>query len=91
MATVVDTKSPPNAGKRVLMRGTLLSLHGEHAIWIKDISSGGAVVSSQDRLPANCDVVLKRGTIFVAGRIGPAGEGGASVSFYRELDDRELS
>ncbi len=93
MATAVPDLESGRTGarKRVLMRGTLYSPHGAHVIWIKDLSSSGALVSSQDRLPTECDVILKRGGIFVAGRVAWLNETGAGVEFYRELADREMS
>ena len=54
------------ARRRVLLRGTLFTPHGAQTVWIRDIWPSGAMVTSDDHLPADCDVVLKRGSIFAA-------------------------
>lgn len=92
MATAATDLDPSRNGtrKRVLIRGTLFSPLGTHVIWIRDICPSSALVSSQDRLPTNCDVVLKRGGMFVAGRIASSSEGGAEVIFYRDLKSTEI-
>ena len=59
--------------------------------WIRDISPSGALVTSEDRLPAGCDVILKRGNIFAAGHITRSNDSGAEVAFYRELEERDIA
>lgn len=92
MATAATDVDPSRNGtrKRVLIRGTLFSPLGTHVIWIRDISPSGALVSSQDRLPINCDVALKRGGMFVAGHVASSSDGGAEVKFYRDLRSTEI-
>jgi hypothetical protein len=79
------------SGKRVLLRATLFGPRGGYTVWIRDISASGAHVTSTDRLPTGCDVVLKRGEFFAAGRISGASESGAEVAFYRQLDEMDLA
>jgi hypothetical protein len=94
-ATAVAAKDvqPPRdaARKRVLLRGTLFTPHGAQIVWIRDISPSGALVTSEDRLPAGCDVILKRAAIFAAARVIRSNEGGAEVTFYRNLDERDIA
>jgi hypothetical protein len=89
MATAATELDPLR--KRVLIRGTLFSSQGTHVIWIRDISPSGALVSSQDPLPAYGDVALKRGGMFVAARVVSSTEGGAELEFYRELKVAEIN
>jgi hypothetical protein len=93
MATVAeDVPSPRNsARKRVLMRGTLFAPDGAYVVWIRDLSTTGALVASKDRLPTNCDVIFKRGGIFAAAQIAWSNETGAGIKFYRELTDSDVA
>ena len=93
MATVADDIQPPRTGarKRVLMRGMLFTPEGAFTIWIRDISAGGALVTCKDRLPANCDVILKRGGIFAAGHLAREKDDSMGVKFYRELSNDVLA
>jgi hypothetical protein len=89
MATAADDIQGPRKGarKRVLMKGTLFTPDGAYVIWIRDISTTGALVSCKDRLPTDCDVIFKRGPIFAAAHIAWANDTGAGVKFYRDLSD----
>jgi hypothetical protein len=93
MAAAATKVQPPRdiPRKRVLLRGTLFTPHGAQTIWIRDISPSGAQVTSEDRLPAGCDVILKRGGIFAAARVIRSNDGGAEVTFYRHLDERDIA
>jgi hypothetical protein len=77
--------------RRVLMRGTVYSPDGAHIVWIRDISSDGALVSGDDKLPSDCDVIFKRGPIFAAAHIAWSNETGASIKFYRGLADCDVA
>jgi hypothetical protein len=92
MATLAEDIQPPRKGarKRVLMRGTLFTPNGAFVVWIRDISSSGALVACKDRLPIDCDVMFKRGEIFAAAHIAWSNETGAGINFYRELSDAEV-
>jgi hypothetical protein len=93
MATVAKDVQAARKGerRRVLMRGTVFTPEGAHVVWIRDISSDGALVSADDRLPADCDVIFKRGPIFAAGHIAWSNETGAGVKFYRDLADCDVT
>ena len=93
MATAADDLQGPRKGarKRVLMRGTLFTPDGAFVIWIRDVSTTGALITSKDRLPTNCDVIFKRGPIFAAAHIAWANETGAGVKFYRDLSDDAIA
>ena len=89
MATAAEDIQPPRKGarKRVLMRGTLFTPDGAYVIWIRDISTTGALISCKDRLPSNCDVIFKRGPIFAAAHIAWSNDTGIGVKFYRDLSE----
>lgn len=92
-AAVAAEVERPRSGssKRVLLRATLFTPHGAYTVWIRDISPSGALVTSGDRLPADCDVILKRGDFFAAARLAGFNDVGAEVSFYRNLDEDEIA
>ena len=92
MASAARDIQPPRKGprKRVLMRGTLFTPDGAFVIWIRDISTSGALVSCKDKLPVDRDVIFKRGSCFAAAHIAWSNETGAGVKFYRELTDQEV-
>ena len=89
MATAAEDLQASRKGmrKRVLMRGTLFTPDGAYVIWIRDISTTGALVSCKDRLPTDCDVIFKRGPIFAAAHVAWVNDTGAGVKFYRDLSD----
>ena len=93
MATVEKdvSKSREGARKRVLVRGTLFTPTGDHVVWVRDVSHSGALVSATDHLPTKCDVIFKRGELFVAAHVAWSNETGAGVNFYRELSEREVA
>lgn len=89
MATLADDIQGPRKGarKRVLMRGTLFTPHGAFVIWIRDVSTTGALITCKDRLPTDCDVIFKRGPIFAAAHVAWVNDTGAGVKFYRDLSE----
>jgi len=87
-----NAKAPPeNSPKRVFMRGTLFSPVGAYVVWIREISPAGALITSNDRLPSDCDVALQRGPLFAAARIARSNDSGAEVTFYRDLKESDLA
>lgn len=93
MATVAKDTSASREGarKRVLVRGTLFTPTGDHVVWVRDVSAEGALVAGKYPIPTNCDVIFKRGDVFVAAHVAWANETGAGVNFYRELSDWEVA
>jgi hypothetical protein len=87
MATVAKDVQAARKGerRRVLLRGTVFSPDGAHVVWVRDISTDGALVAGDDQLPTNCDVIFKRGPIFAAGHIAWSNDTGAGIKFYRDL------
>ena len=77
--------------KRVLMRGTIFAPNGAHVVWIRDISNKGALVSADDPLPEDCDVIFKRGPIFAAAMVAWSKDRLAGIEFYRDLPEEHLS
>jgi hypothetical protein len=92
MATAALPATQPRKDQRtrVLMRGTIFSPDGAVVVKIREISQVGAHVCGEDPLPAECDVIFKRGTIFVAAHIRWSDRTGAGIEFYRNLTDEEL-
>lgn len=78
------------SSKRVLVRGTLFTPDGAFNVLVRDVSAKGALISSRDRIPPRCDVILKRGSLFVAGHVSSSTEAGAEVEFYRRLSDDDV-
>ena len=93
MATVARDveKNRGQERKRVLMRGTVYAPTGAAVVWIRDISTEGAWVAAQDRLQSGCDIIFKRGPLFVAAHITRSDETGAGIKFYRSLTDDEVA
>jgi hypothetical protein len=93
MASVAKDDHSARAGqrKRVLMRGTVYTPDGASMVWIRDISSNGALVAGDDPLPSGCDAIFKRGAIFAAAHIAWSNETGAGLKFYRDLADCEVA
>jgi hypothetical protein len=93
MASVAPDLDESRKGprKRVLVRGTLFTPDGAFAVWVRDVSASGALISCKDRLPIGCDVIFKRGEIFAAAHVAWADETGAGVKFYRDLSADEVA
>lgn len=76
--------------KRVLLNATILSERGWHTARISDLSASGVRVSCANPPNANCDVIFKKGSTFVAARVIWADKTGAGLQFYRELGPEDL-
>jgi hypothetical protein len=93
MATAAKKVEPARepARRRVLMRATVYTPDGAFTVWIRDISSSGAQVASESRLPSGCDVIVKRGALFAAAHIAWSKAGSAGIEFYRDLSANEIA
>jgi hypothetical protein len=76
--------------RRVLISGMLVTPAGDRRVMIRDISPIAAQVTSREKIPGSCDVLLKRGTLFVAARVTDANGDEANLRFYRELSADEI-
>jgi hypothetical protein len=76
--------------RRVLISGMLVTPAGDRRVMIRDISPSGAQVTCREKLPHNCDVLLKRGSLFAAARVAEVTGDEAALHFYRELSDEEI-
>ena len=85
---VQEARSPEH--RRVLIAGMLVTPAGDRRVMIRDISPGGAHVTCREKLPSNCDVLLKRGSLFAAARMAAVSGDEASLRFYRELSNDEI-
>jgi PilZ domain len=83
---------PPQRAKRarVLMFGVLVTPVGTQKVTIRDISRIGAQVAGKDEIPKDCDVLLKRGSLFAAARVAWVSGNEAGIHFYRELSPGEV-
>ena len=75
---------------RVLMVGSLMTPDGARRVTIRDISRTGAQVACDENIPANCDVLFKRGDLFAAAHVAWANKGEAGLKFYREISEEEI-
>src|SRR3954462_6101162 len=76
---------------RVLMVGSLMTPEGVRRVTIRDISRTGAQVASDEQIPANCDVLFKRGDLFTAAHVAWSNQGEAGLKFYREISEDEIN
>ena len=92
MATVAKNIQAPRKGarKRILVRGTLFTPTGAHVVLVRDVSATGALVAGNYQLPNKCDVIFKRGDVFVAAQLAWSDESGAGIKFYRKLSEHEV-
>ncbi|HVM22435.1 MAG TPA: PilZ domain-containing protein [Sphingomicrobium sp.] len=77
--------------KRVLMRATVFCKDGARVVRIRDLSTEGALIIAEDRLPVGTDVIFKRGPVFAAAQVAWANSASAGLKFYRELDPSDLA
>lgn len=91
MTAHMDVKAS-RSGKRarVLMVGSLMTPDGAKRVTIRDISRTGAQVASDEAIPADCDVLFKRGTLFAAAHVAWVNKGEAGLKFYREISEQEI-
>ena len=75
---------------RVLMVGSLMTPDGARRVTIRDISRTGAQVACDEQIPANCDVLIKRGSLFAAAHVAWVSKGEAGLKFYREISEQEI-
>ena len=75
---------------RVLMVGSLMTPDGARRVTIRGISRTGAQVACDENIPANCDVLFKRGDLFAAAHVAWANKGEAGLKFYREISEEEI-
>lgn len=90
----VHTKVEPArraARKRVLMIGELITCGGAQRVRIRDFSGKGAQVVVEARVPARCDVLLKRGDLCVAAHVAWIRGEEVGLTFYREMPAEDLA
>jgi len=84
----VSDRTP--ARTSVLMTAVLFTCEGAQNIRIRDLSAKGARILVDGPIRDGCDAILKRGAVFVAGRIVWSAPGKVGIAFYRELSSLEL-
>jgi hypothetical protein len=75
---------------RVLMFAVLVTPAGTRKVTIRDISRSGAQVAAKDKIPTDCDVLFKRGSLFAAARVAWVSGDEAGLRFYRDLSPDEV-
>ena len=78
-------------GARADMERQHLAADTAFVVWLRDISSTGALIAGETRLPTDCDVIFKRGPIFAAAKVAWSNDTGAGLEFYRNLDKYEIA
>jgi hypothetical protein len=71
--------------RRVLLTGTLMTPEGAVQVRVREISQSGAQIWAERPIPADCDAVYKRGSLFAAARIVWSEEHYAGLKFYRDV------
>jgi hypothetical protein len=89
--TIATRRPRPVARKHVLMRATIINADGTNAVRVHDLSSFGARIACERMLPANEDLIFKRGQLFVAARVAWSSRGAAGLEFYREISKSALA
>jgi hypothetical protein len=75
----------------VLLTGQLVTASGTHAVCIKDLSSGGARLTTAEKIPSGCDAIFSRGQLFAAAQVIWSERGQVGVRFYRQLSAAETA
>jgi hypothetical protein len=83
----------PRRGKRtrVLLNGALFTRDGLINVRVKDVSAEGAHVQAEIEVQSNCDVVFRKGSLFVAARVTWTRRKDAGLRFYRDLTSEEAA
>ena len=90
----VHTKLEParrTARTRVLMIGELITCGGSQRVRIRDFSAKGAQIVAESRIPAKCDVLLKRGDLCAAAYVAWVKGDEVGLTFYREMSPADLA
>jgi len=91
MTRALDSNFPRQADrKRMLLTATLISPAGQSAVRIKDLSGTGAHIVLDSPVEADCDAILKRGSLFAAGRITWVAGRECGIEFFRKMSADEL-
>jgi hypothetical protein len=72
------------------MTGVLLTPAGAQKVTLRDISRTGAHLVGTKDVPADCDAVFRRGSLFAAAHVSWVRGGEVGIQFYRELDPEEV-
>ena len=75
---------------RVLISCELLTPINTVRVTLRDISRTGAHVIGARTVPADCDAVLRRGSLFAAVRVVSVKDNEAQLKFYRQLALEEI-
>jgi hypothetical protein len=73
------------------MIGTVITCGGSHRVRIRDFSSKGAQIVTENALEARCDVLLKRGDLCAAAHVAWVKGDEVGLTFYREIASEDLA
>lgn len=74
------------------MTATIYNPEGAVSVRVRDLSAEGANVCANQPLPKTaCDLIFKRGVLFVAGRLVWSDDHGGGIRFYRCLTPAEIA
>jgi len=83
--TVQPNRSRRTERKRVLLKATLVTIDGQQDVRVTDINSTGARVEWDRVIPADEDLIFRRGSTFVAARVAWSKSKDGGIQFYREF------
>jgi hypothetical protein len=72
---------------RVLLRARVHAAAGAADAWIRDVSSGGALLSCERGYPVGTDIVVTRGESAVPGEVAWSEQGRIGVRFKWRIDE----
>ncbi len=75
---------------RVLISCELLTPINTVRVTLRDISRSSAHVIGARTVPADCDAILRRGSLFAAVRVLAVKDNEAQLKFYRQLSLQEI-
>lgn len=93
MSIAAKTNLKPRASTRtrVIMKGIVFTPQGALHVRVRDVSSTGARVMAEVPILSDCDVIFKKGSLFVAARVAWSRNREAGLTFYRELRPQDTA
>jgi hypothetical protein len=83
--TIQPQRSRRDERKRVLMKATLITVDGPQDVRVTDINASGARVEWERMIPADEDLLFRRGSSFVAARVAWSKRKDGGIEFYRQF------
>jgi hypothetical protein len=77
--------------KRVLMNAAIIDADGTQRVRVVDLNSYGARIICKRVLAVGEDLIFRRGTLFVAGRVAWSSRDATGLEFYREIPVSDIA